>query len=97
MTNKRLIIENLDNLQELKPEGVLSIQGGMIAYGANNEYDIEFPKKKLEELIPQEKIDRLKHLVKECLPEKPLFPCKPRSWCTPCGDVDYWPGCPTML
>jgi hypothetical protein len=29
MTNKRLIIENLDNLQEINPEEVFSIQGGL--------------------------------------------------------------------
>ena len=101
MANKRLKIENLDNLQELDPEEVFSIQGGGAELKAIKPYG------ELERLIPVDS-DNPKSYPLPVWPPYP-YPCKPYYPNYPIKDIDkdgtdigkdgtvllHW--CPTIL
>jgi hypothetical protein len=76
MTNKRLIIENLDNLQELNHEEFSAIQGGLTLVDG---YDIKLP---IEERLiypgPNQPVELYP------LPEQPIKPYYPLPY-IPCS------------
>ena len=94
MTNKRLIIENLDNLEELNTEEVFSIQGGLLVDSSiipekldisiAEKVDISIPDKLIYPVEP----GPVKPYPLPCYPYPRPYPCSPYpikdwklSWC----------------
>ncbi len=79
MTNKRLIIENLDNLEELNTEEVFSIQGGLL---------VDYP-------VIEEKLDiSIAEKVDFSIKDKLIYPVKPiKPYPLPCYPYPLPPVC----
>ncbi len=78
MTNKRMKIENLDNLEELNTEEVFSIQGGFLADSSIEDISIEKVDISIEDklIYPVEPVPIKPYPLPYCRPY-PLPYCHP--------------------